>query len=319
MGNSSSTHQAFGLRLQSHLPLPELPIVAGDGRVDVQIRSASRETVDAAFTGPAEPGAARAVRLGDGSTYRTERGRGDDIRIEYGRRALFHLAAGGGQLRCWAANPDELSWRRFLLDTVLGTVMLEHGFEALHAGAFERDGEVVAVVAGEGGGKSTLLAELVHRGRPLFCDDLLTLARCGSTPVAHPGPPLMNLTPKLPDGTPAGRVGRVLGVVDGESWVAIERSSTRPRALGAIVFLTRRGHRPVEVHRVPPNPAPLLSRSLLSGREPARIAARFSLFADVAATVPLLRLRIPVDLPAPQAADALERALNAPRARETAA
>jgi hypothetical protein len=319
MGGSGGIHQAFGLRLRTHFPLPELPSLAARAPVDVDIRAAPADAVDAAFSGPAEPRATRHGLLGDGGSYRTERGRDGDLRIEYAERATFHLAADRRDLRCWAADPDELSWRRFLLDTVLGTVALERGFEALHAGAFEHDGEAVAVVAPQGGGKSTLLAELVRRGRPLFCDDVLALSGAGGRSVAHPGPPLMSLSGTLPDPVSAPGIGRVLGVVDGERWIAIERGSTQARPLGAVVFFARRGQRRTAVHRVPPNPAPLLSQSLPSGRDPARLERRFALFADIAARVLLLRLRVPLHLPPAKAADVLELALDRTRARGSAA
>ncbi|MGH9031325.1 MAG: hypothetical protein ACRDZV_04285 [Acidimicrobiia bacterium] len=277
---------------------------------DVEISVTTPETVRAAFSGPIAPPVARETALGDGCRYRIERGRAGDHRIEYDRRAAFHLAAGGRVLRCWAADPDEPAWRRFLLDTCLGTAALARGYEALHAAGFERDGGAVAVVATEGGGKSTLLAELLHRGRRFLCDDVLCLSRLDGVPVAHPGPPLMNLPAPPRSEGPADQIGRVLAVVDGERWIAVDSAVTRALPLAAVVFLVRGGDAWVTSRRLPVSAAPLLPHSLVSGRDPARLARRFALFADIAANVPLLRVCAPGDLPPARLAAVLEDAID---------
>lgn len=320
MRSSGGIWQAYGLRVRSDFPFPELPrAAAGEGRVDLELLAESPEVVDGAFSGPAGPHDARNARQPDGSICRTERGRAGDVRIQYRQHARFHLTADARELRWWAADPEGLPWRRFLLNTVLGTAALEHGFEALCAGAFEFDGKAVAVVATQGGGESAVLAELVRRGRPFFSDDLLALSRQGGVPTAHPGPPLMLLSKKRPDRGVTTRIGRVRGIVDGGHWVAIEHAATRPRPLGAVVFLTRRGRRRIMLHRVPPNPAPLLSHALLSGQVKDRLAERFAMFAAVAATVPFLRLRVPVDISVPRVADVLELALDHTHAHKAVA
>ncbi len=309
---ASSAHSVFGLQLRSHFPLPELPGVADEGRVDLELFLASGGIVDAAFSGAADPPLVRDTRLRDGCRYRTERGRDGDYRIDYGERSTFHLTAGGGELHCAPADPEEPSWRRFLLDSCLGTAALVHGYEALHAGAFELPEGVVAVVAAEGGGKSTLVAELVRRGHTLFCDDVLSLSRDHGSAgvVANAGPPLMNLPATLPDGTPAAQLGRVLAVLEDECWLAVERAAAGTRPVAAVVFLEREGRERVAVGRLAPSAAPVLRHSLASGTEPGRLARRFALFADLATTVPLVRLRVPDSLPATTTADVLEHALG---------
>jgi hypothetical protein len=296
-----------------------LPFADDRGPIDLELRAATADAVSAAFSGATTPRAARTGLVAGGSHYRTERGVAGDLRIDFDARAGFHLSADGRQLHCWAANADELSFRRFLLDTVLGNAALVHGFEALHAGAFELDGAVVAVVAAQGGGKSTLLAELVGRYRPLFCDDVLVLGRHHGGPVAHPGPPLMNLPSTRSVGPLTTELGRILGVVEREPWVAVDLAAREPLPLGAIVMLRRSGHDPATVEPLPAHPEPLLSHSLPSGRDPTRLDRRFALFAEIATTTPLLELRVPVDLTPTGVADALEDALLTVLARGSAA
>src|SRR5512138_1912881 len=124
MGGSGTIHQGFGLRLRASLPLPDLPAPAGPGAVDVEVSVAPRAVVDGAFSGSTTAHAGRDGFLGSGGRYRTERGIAGDLRVEYvreGRVASVHVAADGRVARCWVADPDDPSWQRFFLDTVLAT------------------------------------------------------------------------------------------------------------------------------------------------------------------------------------------------------
>ena len=303
MGRFGVGHRAFGLGISSHFPLPELPAVAEPGPLDLEVSLADAPVVVAAFSGPADPPAVHEVELADGRISRTERGRWGDHLIAYGDRARLHLSADGRRLSCWAADVDDPAWRRFLLDTGLGTAALVHGYEAFHAGAVEHAVGVVAIAAGEGGGKSTLVAEFLRRGNALFCDDVLCVSRRAGEVVAHPGPPLMNLPTSPP-------YERILAQVDGEFWVAVDNAATMARPLAAFVVLARGGDDPCVVEHLPASPAPLLAHSLSSGRDAERLARRFAVCADLATSVPLLRLRAPVGVSPARLADALERALE---------
>ncbi|MGH9138712.1 MAG: hypothetical protein ACRD0G_16985 [Acidimicrobiales bacterium] len=309
MGGGTATHACFGLRWRAHFALPELPVVGG-GAVDLDVSLAPRQTLAAAFSGSIAPPSVDHGTSG-ARAYVTERGRRGDYRIDFDDRVRCHLSADRRQLRIAVDDVDDPAWRRFLLDTVLATASLASGFEALHGGAYERDGAAVAVVAGQGGGKSTMLAELIGRGRLLFTDDILTLS-VGTSPasiVAHPGPPLMNLTAETAHAIVACDAGRVIAAVDGECWVGISRAATTPLPLAAVVMLERGASTRVTVDRIG-HPLELLRNSLISGRGADRLARRFALFSDVAESVPIRRLRAPIDASAPALADALEAAVD---------
>ncbi len=77
-------------------------------------------------------------------------------------RAIHHLCASGRVLRCAPTEPADPRWWRVVLDSVLFTVALLRGYEALHAGALATPGGVIAITAATGGGKSTL-ADRAHR------------------------------------------------------------------------------------------------------------------------------------------------------------
>jgi len=304
----------FGLRLRSTFELPELatPSPAPVDEVDLEVRLADPEEVAAAFSGPSVPPAVRDTVLGDGQRYLTERGAAGDFRIDYGDRARFHLSSGPRRaLLCAPASVDDSAWRRFLLDSAIGTAALVHGYEALHAGAVVIDGAVVAVTAQQGGGKSTLVARLVLDGHRFFCDDVLCLERSDAgVVIAHPGPALMNLPPTLPDGTTAVDVGRVIADLDGEQWVAVAGAATEPAPVGAVVVLDRGDHERTTVEALDATVAVLLPHSLHSGPTAERMSHRFDLLADLATQARLLAVRVPRRCPPSVVAEAVIAAIS---------
>jgi HPr kinase/phosphorylase len=288
--------RAFGLRVAARFALPELTEqdAEDNDEVDLELTLADPDDVRRAFSGPASPPAVHVGMLGDGDSYRTERGRDHDHLIEFAPRAVFYLDAPASQARCAPIEESDPSWRRFLLDTVLGTAALARGGEALHAAAVLTTSGVVAIAALTGGGKSTLAAEMIRRGGALFTDDLLFLSVDGGTVVGHPGPPLMNLHPAMPAGLRPGDLGRIAATIDGECWTEVDRTPPAPAAVTAVVLLDRTA--PVlEIEVLSPNPLPLLANALPAGHEGGRAARRFELFADLASQATLISLRAPAD------------------------
>ncbi len=294
MGQLPGVHEAFGLRfsVEFELPLPPAP-----GAVDVELRLADRATVDAAFSGPDEPRRVHAADAG-GEPYAVERGRAGDHRFTVAGRDCFHLDSSRRRLLAAPADPDEPAWRRFLLDTVFGTVSLLHGFEALHASGFGGVHGLVAVVAPMGEGKSTLLAEELRRGRTMITDDILALTRRAGDVVGHPGPPVMTIPlGARPPGTVIARLGD-------EQWVTVDRPSVRPAVVRTIVILERTRSGDPIAERVGSTPGALLPHSLDTG--PDRLAGRFELFSDLAAQASIVRLACPPYLPPTDVADLLD-------------
>jgi hypothetical protein len=300
-------YEAFGLRVASHFALDELCDVTAAGPADVELTLASTAEVRSAFSGAIAPPRVHEALLGDGCLYRVERGAAGDHAVDYGDRATFHLAPDAAVVRCAPRDVERPAWRRFLLDTVLGTAALVQGYEALHAAAALGESGLVAIAAETGGGKSTLLARLLLRGHLLFCDDILALSHRDGQVVAVPGPPLMNLEPVMVDGTSAGAVGRVLSVVDGECWTQVSRPPLSPVPVRAVVFLQRGAGRAARLEPLAPDPTLLLAHSLMSGRESERLARRFGLFADLAEQTQLVRLVAPSDAGPDELAELVEQ------------
>ena len=297
---------AYGLCVDLDVPMPAaLAAAGGPAPADVQLRAllASREAVAAAFGGPADPPRVGGRRV-DGRAVRYESGAAGDVLIDWEGGGLFHLEGDGRVLRCWGPDPEDPAWQRFVLDSVLGSAALHHGAEALHAGAVAFDDGAIAITAGMGGGKTSLVAELLVRGASLVADDIVAVHSGGDAPLAHPGPPVMNLARDRPFGPPPEALGTVVADIRDEAWVVAREGAADPQPLRTVVLLDRGDHPAVELERVT-SPVPLLAHVLHSGR--AREAARFAMASSVVRHAEVVALRAPSDLTPAALADAFRR------------
>ena len=195
---------AFGLGLIADVPPPGAWKTRPLREPSLQIRSSvNARAIEDSWSGLQEIGWEGVI---DGAPFVVERGVEGDHRFVHGAqpdqngmpldgtRAIHHLSADASVLQCAPTDPAEQSWWRVVLDSVLFTVALLQGYEALHAGALATPDGVIAITAASGGGKSILLTELLGRGLALMADDVLVLDSQGTEPpLAHPAPPLMTI------------------------------------------------------------------------------------------------------------------------------
>jgi hypothetical protein len=270
------------------------------------LRRASAEEIERAWSGRAALGWEAHI---DGAPLLVEIGQAGDHRFVHGKRAVHHLSADGRTLLCAPTYAEDLLWWRVVLDSVLFSAALLRGVEALHAGAIAFGREAVAITASAGGGKSTLLAELLARGFELLSDDVLALeARAGAAPLAHPGPPLMTL--------PAAamrdeRRERLIAPVAGERWTAVPAHAA-PLPLRALVLLDRRAGRKLAIRPVTSPFATLIGAMLRFPRTPEREAARFELASALASHTAVWQLSADSFTPPPMLADTVLAALSDP-------
>lgn len=222
----------------------------------------------------------------DGAPFLAEWGNGGDYRFVHGERPIGHLAADGALLRCALHGESDAARWRVILDSVLFSVALLRGYEALHAGAVVTPAGALAIAAGAGGGKSTLLAELIDRGHALLSDDVVVLepARAAARPLAHPGAPLMTVPTRA-----AQDLGPVIATLADERWVAVP-THEEAIALAALVLLDRRPGLATELLPVRAPLVPLLRSLLAFPRTPERERVRFELAGALAAQSPVWRL-----------------------------
>ena len=199
----TTRHRAFGLDIEAGVPAC---------RAARAFRARRRRTSRRGWPAPTRStprGAARpilraCVRLSSTpSPIAPSTASAGDLLIELGRRPLPPLAPTHASLLC---APGGRRPRRVAAPAPRHRARdgraCARGSSSSTPGAVATDHGLVAVIAGTGGGKSTLVAELARRGGELFCDDLLAIRRAADGLVCEPGPPLMNLDVGAP-GDPA--------------------------------------------------------------------------------------------------------------------
>jgi hypothetical protein len=292
--------RAFGLSLDFEAQPPGAWAEPAGGGPRLALRSASREAIAADWSGLDEIGWEAVI---DGEPFRAERGLAGDCRFVHGERSMHLLSADRRLLRSTIGADSAAAEWRGLLDSVLFSVALLEGYEALHAGAVGAGGGAVAIAAAAGGGKSTLLAELLAGGFELLSDDVVVLepAREGP-PLAHPGPPLMTVPAAVPfHGEPIAALGE-------ERWVAVPVVSEALPLRGVVVLNRRRGV-DTGLHRITEPLAPLLTGLLRFPRTEERERARFELASAIAAAVPIWQLDAELDLEPAALADLIRLAI----------
>jgi len=310
-----ANYVAFGLSLRSGFPLPGMVPEEGGGLPAIELEVVSPDRLLAAWSGehrsPSWQG-----RLGDGGTFTIGYGADGDMLFAFGNWARFRLDPEMRRLECAPRARSDLGWQRMLLARVLPNLALARGREALHVGAVLSPGGVVGVAAPSGTGKSTLVAELMRRGWPLFCDDVLVLAAGSDGVEAHPGSPHVNL------GCGAGRDsaprGATLSLHAGERWMAVEGAARGPHPLAALFLLERGPGLRLGAEPLPASPLHLAPFMLglpdEREREPRREAERFALYSELIGGTPVFRLTGERGDDPASLADTIERLLAGPAA-----
>ncbi len=266
-------YRLFGYSVASERPFPgawdeRSPDTGATVVIDRDL-PAWPDTVDGGWTGTI-----------DGRRLAVERSSRGEHRFSIDGAPWFHLSA--DRLRLIApslASMDDPHWWRVLLDSVLFTVGLLRGKDAVHAGAVATASGAVAILAGSGGGKSTLLSELLRRGHELVTDDILFLQSTGTEVIAWPGPPLLTLPAARADG-----VGQVIGEIGAEVWLSVP-VVTDSLPLRRVVLLDRRDGHEAATRSVSPSVMPLMTHFLNFPRTRDRELGRFSLAGRLAAEV----------------------------------
>jgi hypothetical protein len=285
----------------------------------LQIRSVTARAIADSWSGLETIGWDAVI---DGAPFVVERGVDGDHRFVHGAPpdhvgdpsartlAIHHLSRDASVLQCAPSNQADPSWWRVVLDSVLFTVALLRGYEALHAGAIATSEGAIAITAGTGGGKSTLLAELLGRGLALLADDVLVLESRDTEPaLAHPAPPLMTVpATRVPTLTGEEHPDTIASIGD-ERWIAIP-TYPEPLPLKALVVLDRRPEAQwsatqPSLTKIESPLVALLSALMKFPAAAERQRARFELASVLASTSGLWRLTARRDTPANVLADAL--------------
>jgi hypothetical protein len=306
-----ATHYAaYGLHLACSFTLPGMQAT---GSAESALPALTLDLQDPAeldhrWSGASGPPEWRG-RLGDGLDLTIEQGPAGDLLFAYGDRARFHLHAGLAGLDCAPKHPG-LDWQRVLISKVIPAIGVMRGYEALHAAAVDSPEGVVAIMAPSGFGKSTLAIELMGRGWPLFADDVLILEHDAGTIRAHPGTPHMNLAERSPSATDPQSLGDILGVLAGERWLAAANTTAHTRPLRMLCMLERAEGMANKTRSLGSSPLPLAPYMLGLQSDAQRQRDRFTLYADMIESTPLVQMAADLRQPPQKLADLLEDALT---------
>ncbi|MEP6619822.1 MAG: hypothetical protein ABJE47_10915 [bacterium] len=176
-------YTAYGLRLASAFPLPELlPSTPGIADITIRYADVPESLPDTSSHGIAWQCAPGRLLL---SVVHVAR----------------YLIVGDREIHiCPLPDSHESDVRLFLLGSVLGALLHSRRMLVLHASVIETEQGAVLFAGKSGAGKSTLLAAFLQRGYRMLADDKAAIALNGDeVPLAMPGYPLMRLTRSAAD------------------------------------------------------------------------------------------------------------------------
>ena len=155
-------YRAFGLRIDSDIPFPELGASGGpDGDADLAI---IRHRDEGAEIG-------RTDSEGRNRFYAAE----GVVEFRVPQVAVFRITD-GRRIEVYAdGGADEDRIRLYVLGSCMGAVLLQRRVLPLHGSVVARNGRAYAIVGQSGAGKSTLSAALLERGFRLLTDDVAAI------------------------------------------------------------------------------------------------------------------------------------------------
>ena len=149
-------YQAFGWKIKSEIPLPELTVADESGNSNVVIVYAE---VPKELEGAARPGK---------NTY-AKKGQFLFIPNEDARFWVIN----GNEVRVWKNKQfDETELRSYILASVFGAIAHQRGMLPLHGSAVAHNGYAHILCGTTGSGKSTTAAALHEIGLAVFAEDL---------------------------------------------------------------------------------------------------------------------------------------------------
>jgi hypothetical protein len=186
---------------------------------------------------------------------------------------------------------------------VLPHLVYARGLHILHAGSVSRDCGAVAFTGPARAGKSSVAAALVHRGWRLVSDDALPVVEAEGCTSVLPAYPAIRLFTPTASWFVEGDDRRMVQIHPGfeKWWVTLDQArqwhGAGPVPLRCLCLLDRSGLPSMRLRGAEATLAVLAAsyRSPVGGGE--RLAQDFGVVHRLAATVPVVRLTLPPQLP----------------------
>ena len=296
-------HRLHGLIVDAPFELPAVPLsavplpaVPDDAVPDLVV-----EVTGQAWTGEIPDGRVVAALEAGDFFYRLV-AHPAGFTFAFSRTAVFDLS---DDLRHVTARPHEGEspdrLPLFLSGAVIAAVLMLRGHAVLHASCVEYDGVATAFVGDSGAGKSTVAAMLCATGAALVTDDVLRVDHSGA-PLCHVGSTSLRLrqgsrlvTGRSLDGEPTDLS------VDGRVLWRPPQASPGPIALAEVCELVVDPSITAPVKTAADWKAGLqclLRYPRVGNWRDTTSAAHFDTLVDVARSVRVTQLRVPLGLPA---------------------
>lgn len=271
----------YGCRLRTEVPLPSLPVMAGDGAADLTLRRGTvpAQLSEAVWTSPF-------VEIATDGTVL--------VRIP---NVVAFLVRGGCHLTLDQDSRAETSViETFLFSAVAGAVLHQRGVLPLHASCVMVGGAAIAMAGVSGRGKSTLAGILSMRGHEVVTDDICAVGFRDGKALITPGPPRVRLWPDAAgllglshDALETGRPNHPKRVL------VAQGTDAAPKPLGALIRIgvDKQLEAPVIRRLSGPTAITPIEELVYRARLGRRLDRRIGLFQDLvrlAALVPIYQL-----------------------------
>jgi len=167
---------AYGLGIQSNIPLPELIAVEAEGEVSIRLKKT-------AFKSPFKKASQPYLEMSHDETVLSIIGVGTFI-IQYGHEIVIYPAL----------QADLRRIRRYIIGTAMAILLYQRGNLVLHASSVNFNGQAIAFLGFSGTGKSSIAAALHTHGYGVLTDDVSVIKLIDEKPIVVPGFPQIKLS-----------------------------------------------------------------------------------------------------------------------------
>lgn len=178
---------AYGLRLESDMPIEGLPAPCGDEIAAVRVYEdeALRAATASAHSSPE----AEVDVYGHPLRLFVNGG----LEVRWGDIAYYRMGVGDARIRCsYGPGGSFIHMQQWMLHYALPLhILIERHLEFLHGGSVRIGDEAVAFLAASGVGKSTLVEHFVERGHGFLTDDKLGVVRRDGRYFSVPSTPFL--------------------------------------------------------------------------------------------------------------------------------
>lgn len=158
----SQSYNSFGLRIESYIPLPELPRSEAHTHLGFEKVTVTKNDLTSLWNESAES-----------DEYFTVSG--NQVLIRVPDTAIFCIRNGQSIIVSPYEGSEEDKIRLYILGTCMGVILMQKRILPLHGSAIAINGKAYAILGVSGAGKSTLASILLKEGYKLLSDDLIAI------------------------------------------------------------------------------------------------------------------------------------------------